>query len=179
MSYEPAPVPAYAPFEQPRAPEGTKTGTVWIWLIVLLPLLSVLSIFTIDFSAYFTSVMQDPTSMSAMLQMYTSPAFLLVTLGSLVLIVVTIVFAFLDWRELTRRGVPSPFHWAFAFLGIAGFGIVYPIGRSVVVKKRTGQGLAPLWALIAVFVLSIVITVVWTVMLMNQVFAMMPAYVYS
>jgi hypothetical protein len=179
MSYEPAPVPAYAPFEQLKAPDGTKTGTVWIWLIVLLPILSVLSIFAIDFRAYFTSVMEDPTSMSAMLGLYTSPAFLLITLGSWVLIAATIVFAFLDWRELKRRGVPAPFHWAFAFLGIAGFGIVYPIGRSVVVKKRTGQGLAPLWATIAVFVISVVVIVVWSVMLMNQVLAMMPAYVYS
>jgi hypothetical protein len=179
VSYENAPVPGYQSFEPPKAPDGTKTGTVWIWLIVLLPLLSVLSIFTIDFSGYLADVMQNPGSVSAMLELYTSPAFLLITLGSWVLIAITILFAFLDWRELKGRGVPSPFHWAFAFLGLAGFGIVYPIGRSVVVKRRTGGGLAPLWALIAVFVVSIIVVIVWTVMLTSQIFAMMPGYVSS
>lgn len=178
MSYENAPTPQYVPFEKPQAPAGTKTGTVWIWLIVLLPLLGLLSIFTIDFTGYFEGVMQNPGSVSGMLQLYTSPAFLLATVGGWLLIAVTIVFAFLDWRALKRRGVPSPFHWAFAFLGIAGFGIVYPIGRSIVVKNRTGGGLAPLWVTIAVVVVSVVVVIVWTLMLMNQIFAMMPGYVY-
>ncbi|MGO4612150.1 hypothetical protein AB4142_38020, partial [Variovorax sp. 2RAF20] len=40
-----------------------------------------------------------------------------------------IVFSWLDFRELTRRGVERPFHWAWSFLGI-----VYPIGRSIIVR---------------------------------------------
>jgi hypothetical protein len=59
-------------------------------------------------------------------------------------------------KELAARGVPRPFHWAFAFLG----GIVYAIGRSVVVARRTGKGHAPIWAEVGVFAFSIVVTTV-------------------
>ena len=68
----------------------------------------------------------------------------------------SVFFAYRDMKQLADRGVPKPFHWAFAFIG----GVVYTIGRSVIVKRRTGRGHAPLWAEIAVFLL-ITALVVW------------------
>ena len=64
-------------------------------------------------------------------------------------------------RELKKRGVQQPFHWAFAFLT----SIVYVIGRSVVVKRRTGGGLAPLWVYIVELILSFIIGIIFTVLL--------------
>jgi hypothetical protein len=165
----------YQPFQPPKAPEGTTTNTVWVWLVVLLPLLSIASLFTIDLAGYMRTVMADPTDIRAQLSIYTSPGYLLTTLGSFVVYALSVVFSALDHRELVRREVPKPFHWAFAFLG----GLVYVIGRSVVVKRRTGGGLAPLWGVIAVFVVSVIATIAWTIWLLDQIFASFPGYVYS
>ena len=63
-----------------------------------------------------------------------------------------VILAAFDHRELTRRGVDRPFHWAFAFLGI-----VYMIGRTVVVKRRTGRGLAPLFVWIGCWIVSVIV----------------------
>lgn len=162
-----------------KAPAGTKTGTVWIWLVVLLPLLGLATIFAFDFEGYMQEVIENPTSMSSQLGIYTSPGFLLSTLFGWLVTALVIVFSALDWRTLKARGVPQPFHWGFAFLALAGFGIVYPIGRSIVVKRRTGGGLAPLWATIAVFVVSAIVVVAWTVWLIQSMLNMMPGYMLS
>ena len=68
---------------------------------------------------------------------------------SWVIIAATILFAYLDYRELKKRGIPQPFHWGFAFLALAGFGIVYPIGRAVVTNRRGAGGLVVMWIAIA------------------------------
>jgi hypothetical protein len=165
--------PGFAP---PKAPEGTKTGTVWIWLIVLLPLVGLVSIFTIDWKGYVdsiipTSLSGSPTSSySGMLALYTSPAYLVSVLLSWVSYGATVLFAVLDVRELKKRGVPQPFHWAFAFLT----SIVYVIGRSVVVKRRTGGGLGPLWAYIVVYALGIVAGIVLSVLIFQYMLASFP-----
>jgi hypothetical protein len=159
--------------EATPAPAGTKTGTVWIWLIVLLPLLSISTLFLIDVTGYISDVMLDPTSVAALMSLYVSPGFL-ATIGiSFVLYALIVVLAVMDVRTLKQRGVPRPFHWAFAFLG----GVVYAIGRSVVVKMRTGQGLAPLWGTIAVFVISMIVSLAWTVWLTQAVYVMIPSTV--
>jgi hypothetical protein len=164
---------AYQPFQPLKAPEGTKTNTVWIWLIVFLPLLSMASIFLIDIEGYMRDVLQNPTSPGSMFSIYTSPGFLITTFGSWVLYGVMVVFAVLDWRTLKARGVPQPFHWAFAFLSI-----VYPIGRAVVVKRRTGSGLGPLWGVIIVYAVSLIVSLVWSFVITAQIMSMMPSYVY-
>ena len=72
-----------------------------------------------------------------------------------------IVFGLLDWRELKAHGVPKPFHWAWSFFVIAvGWPAVYVIGRSVIVKRRTGGGLAPLWVFIGLEVVVFIATVI-------------------
>ena len=167
----------YQAFEPLKAPAGTKTGTVWIWIIALLPLLSIVTFFAIDWKAYIDSIIPanlssaSPTSgYSGMLALYSSPGYLISIALGWVSYGVTVLFAALDFRELKRRGVPQPFHWAFAFLT----SIVYIIGRSVVVKRRTGQGLAPLWAYIVVYVLLLIASIVLTVLIMQYMFASIP-----
>jgi cytochrome bd-type quinol oxidase subunit 2 len=61
-----------------------------------------------------------------------------------------VVAAALDYRALSARGVPRPFHWAWTFLSA----LVYIIGRTVVARRRTGTGLAPLWVTIATLVVT-------------------------
>jgi hypothetical protein len=152
------------------APAGTKTGTVWIWLIVLLPLLSISSLFLIDVAGYTREILTNPTSLAALLSLYISPGFLITVVLSLVLYALVVIFAVQDYRALVKLGVPRPFHWGFAFFGP----IVYTIGRSVVVKIRTGQGLGPLWGAIAVFGVSMIASLVWTFWLTSTIYTMVP-----
>ena len=165
-----------------KAPAGTKTGTVWIWLIVLLPLLGYSAFFLIDWKSYIDSVVESsvtstlggtPSSYSASLALYSSPGYLLSQGLSFVIYALTVVFAALDVRELKRRGVPQPFHWAFSFLTT----IVYIIGRSVVVKRRTGGGMAPLWIYIGEMVLGLIAGVVLAALLIQYMAAALPVSV--
>ncbi|MEQ1737853.1 MAG: hypothetical protein ABL886_15780 [Rhodoglobus sp.] len=157
----------------PKAPPGTKTGTVWIWLIVLLPLVSISSLFLIDVTGYMQAILTNPTSFAALFSLYVSPGFLATVGLSLLLYVLTVIFASRDVKVLTERGVPRPFHWAFAFFGP----VVYVIGRSVVVKIRTGQGLAPLWGVVAVFGVSMIVSLIWTFWLTTTIYTMVPTVV--
>lgn len=151
----------------------TKTDTVWIWLIVLLPLLSIGSLFLIDVQGYMRELLANPQSPNAILSLYTSPGYVITVVASLVLYALVVIFANRDVAELKAREVANPFHWAFAFLGP----VVYTIGRSVVVHRRTGQGLRPLWGMIAVFVISLIVSTVWSILLTQQILAIIPEYV--
>lgn len=152
-----------------RAPEGTDPNTPWIWVFVLLPLLGYLPLFLIPWSSAFSYDPRNPESMvDAQLSILTSPGYLGSILLSFLLYAALVVVAYLDHRELLRRQVPKPFHWAFAFIPSYGI-LVYPIGRAVVMKGRTGGGLGPIWVMIGVFVIGIVVTVAWTVQFMSSV----------
>lgn len=160
-----------SPLDLPlRAPEGTPWNTVWIWLVVLLPVVPLLLTLFVPWGSLFDTVaLADPQSMvQGQLALFTSPAFLLSQLLSYAVFGLTVWFAYLDWRELGRRGVPQPFPWGWAFLNP-----VYPIGRSVVVVRRTGRGWAPMWAAIAVMAVSIGISVVITVTMLAGMTDMM------
>lgn len=136
--------------------EGSPAYTIWIWAIVILPVLSTASIFLIDFRSYVEAGMQAGTTgagTGSPMVMMASPAYLLITLLGWVLYGVTVVFAYLDHRSLVADGYPRPFHWAWAFLS----SLVYVIGRSVLVKRAVGRGTAPMWTAIAVTVVSFVL----------------------
>ena len=157
----------YAPARWRPLPADAPVYTVWIWLVALLPLLNSLALFLLHPQALFASSygvgsgvrISDPFALIGG-PMY----FVVAALGWLVTAAV-IVFSWLDYRELGRRGVERPFHWAWSFLGI-----VYPIGRSVVVRQvAPGRGLAPLWVSIVVFVLGIVVGLVWSISLVAQI----------
>jgi Protein of unknown function (DUF2510) len=144
-----------------RAPEGVAPGTIWFWLLAVgAPVLTLLDL--IPISVWLGQIIAGVSSSpSALLASEFNPAYVLVLLSGWFIYAVCIVFALLDWRELKARGVPRPFHWGWSFFVIAiGWPVVYVIGRSVVVKRRTGSGLAPLWVFIGLEVVTFVVSCV-------------------
>jgi lysylphosphatidylglycerol synthetase-like protein (DUF2156 family) len=103
-----------------------------------------------------------------------SPAYLLVLLSGWFIYALSIVFGLLDWRELKQRGVPKPFHWAWGFFVIiVGWPAVYVIGRTVVAKRRTGAGMAPLWVFIGLEVVTFIVSLVVIVTAIVQLFSLL------
>ncbi len=145
-----------------EAPEGTKWNTVWIWLVVVLPFLPSLGLLTINWSSMFDLSAGSQAEMT--LRMVTNPGYLLSTAGGFIAFGLGLWFAYLDWRELSRRGVPRPFHWAWNLISP-----VYAIGRSVVVRRRTGHGISPLWVTIALLVLSFIFTIYLSALIISSV----------
>ncbi len=138
---------------QPGAPQAINTSTPWIWLIIGLPVLTSLFVLFYDWRGYIEASIESPTgSLDAM----TSPGYLLIVLSGWLSYALCVLFAFLDMRTLSRRGLQRPFHWAWAFLSSA----VYAIGRSVVAGSRTGRPQPTLWAAIGAVVLSLVIGII-------------------
>jgi hypothetical protein len=161
---------------QLKAPEGTKWNTLWIWLILLMPLVSLFSLFTINIGGYMEALVSDPSrpDISGAMSALFTPGFIVATVLGWVIIALTIFFSYLDYRELERRGVPKPFDWAFSFLALAGYGIVYPIGRAVVTNRRGAGGLVVLWIVIAIFVVGLIVGGIWAFGFFNQMIALMP-----
>lgn len=160
----------YAAAEPLTAPVGTPWNTVWIWLVIFVPLLPLVGFFMIDWAGMFDfESMSDPSSGGATqsLAYLTSPAYLLSSVGGWVTYGLSVWFAYLDYRTLERRGVPKPFHWAWTFLSSAAYGI----GRSVVVRRRTGRGIAPMWVTIATIVLSVVLSIVLVGLMLSTIFS--------
>jgi len=157
------------------APPGTKVYNLWIWLVVFAPYLSLPFLFSLDFGGLFSGLdYTDPNSSTQLqFELMTSPAFIGLSVGGWVLGAATILFAWLDWRWLTAAGVPRPFHWAFGFFGLAGYP-VYAIGRAIVTRRRTGQGIAVLWVTIGMIVLSFIVAIVWTATLVATMMSTLP-----
>lgn len=156
------PFPAGA---EPKAPPGTDGNTPWIWLIVLMPIVPMVLLLFVPWHLAFAIDPYDPDPRSGMagtFALYLSPFLWISTVLSYLVYGLSVFFAYLDAKVLAARSIPRPFHWAFTFLG----GIVYAIGRSIVVGRRTGKGYAPIWVEVAVVVLSFVISgVILAVML--------------
>jgi len=162
------------------APAGTRVYNAWIWLAVFLPYLTLPLLFTLDFSKYFASL--DPTDPNSSTQLqfalFTSPTYLGLVFGGWILAALVVVFSFLDWRWLRAAGVPSPFHWAWAFFSILGYP-VYAIGRAVVTRRRTGQGIAVMWVTIGMIVLGGIIALVWAATLVSSMMTQLAPYLNS
>jgi len=165
---------------QPVLRRDIPTNTVWVWLVVFLPLVGVLSLFLFDWSSYiresfYAGLYGEPGAMGTDAIVST-----VATLASVVLGALVVLFSFLDWRQLRARGVEKPFHWAWSFLVLViGSGLVYVIGRGVVLRRRTGSGLAPVWASIVVTIVSIVIAAIWFVIILTQVFTLIEEAQYN
>jgi hypothetical protein len=147
-----------------KAPAGTDWNTPWIWLIVVLPVLPSLLLLFVPWGSMFdidVTATNPYVGMSNSFALFLSPFYWGAIVLSYVGYGLCVFFAFRDAKELAARGVPKPFHWAFAFIS----GIVYTIGRSVVVHRRTGNGHQPIWAEVAVFVVSIGIVIAIMVMM--------------
>lgn len=162
----------------PKAPPGTDGNTPWIWLIVALPLLPTLLLLFVPWGAAFDIDITSPNAYSGMsgtMDLLLSPFYWGAVAAGYLVYGLSVFFAYRDSKELTSRGVPRPFHWAFAFIG----GVVYTIGRSVIVARRTGRGHAPIWAEAGVLLISIIVTVVILVAMfggMADLFRSLPAY---
>jgi hypothetical protein len=176
--YEPAAAAAAAVAprapEQLRAPAGVKPGTVWFWLLAIgAPVLTLLDL--IPTSIYLSQVIGgDSIDPSAAAANVFSPAYVLVLLSGWFIYAVCVVFGLLDWRELKARGVPKPFHWAWGFLVVAvGWPAVYVIGRTVIAKRRTGAGMAPLWVFIGLEVVTFIVTLVVVISAIIEFFSLL------
>jgi hypothetical protein len=149
------PLPAGPPL---KAPPGTPWNTSWIWLIIFLPLLPTFLLLFVPWGSIYDI---DPTASNAyegtrgIFDLLLSPFYWAAIVLSYVVYGLVVFFAFRDYKELAGRGVPRPFHWAFAFIG----GVVYAIGRSVVVHRRTGDGHQPIWAEIGAIAVSLAMTI--------------------
>lgn len=153
------PVPA----AELRAPAGTRWSTPWIWLLVLLPLVSLVTVFLVPLDGLIESSFADPEdALQAQLALYTSPGYLLSIAIGWLSIALSVLFAVLDYRALRAAGVPKPLHWAWGFFAFVS-PAVYPIARAIVVRRRTGAGFAVLWATIGVLLVTIIVTTVYVV----------------
>ena len=160
-----------------RAPAGTSTSTPWIWVIALVPLLSVIPAMFIDWRGILTISLLYPSDPAAQFALFTDPGYLSTVLLGIVATAILVLGAYFDHKQLKARGVPQPFAWPWMlFVFVAGGNLVYVIGRSVVVRRRTGGGLAPLWATIAVHAVSLVVGIVIMSIVFSTVFEFIRYY---
>jgi hypothetical protein len=164
---QPDPYTRQSPAAQLTAPPGTDPSTPWIWLILLVPIVQTLPIFFIDWTGYIEASIADPTGLSAGALLF-SPAYIALFVLGWVGTALMIWFAYLDWRELQRRGVPQPFHWAWIFLTFVVSFAVYTIGRAVVAHRRTGTGLSVMWATIGLIVAGFIVGIVVAAVIVQQ-----------
>lgn len=157
------------------APSGTDPSTVQIWAIVALFALQMIAglvyLGTFDWNGYMAATMATTYSSSydsALIASVFTPAYAAVILSGLLAYWLTVLLAYFDTKVLRDRGVERPFHWAFSFIPSYG-SMVYVIGRSVVAKRRTGSGSAPMWAYIAIFVVGFVLSIVATFASMSSI----------
>lgn len=163
--------PARYPPERPRISDGTPVYNPMIWIITLLPLLSI--VFLLLWNPQFRLVYiggrgtatVDPASVF-------TPTYLLLLFSSFLVYGVSVLLAYLDSERLKRDGVVRPFHWAWSFLS----GTVYVIGRSVIVQKvAPGRGLVPIWVLIGVVVVSIIVSAIKMSAVMSSMISSIPS----
>ncbi|WP_413355222.1 DUF2510 domain-containing protein [Microbacterium sp. 1P06AB] len=152
-----APTPAAAPAPQVPSPAPAsrlRPGTVWIWLAIVASVLPL-----------YTGVFFDAASLARIDGLTPSggiaAGLVLLVAVDLVLVAIAVLFAWLDRRALRRRGIDAPFAWGWAALAFVATLGVYVVGRSVVVRRRTGRGLAPLWGWLAATLLGLVVFAAW------------------
>lgn len=166
-SHEPVPTASSALM----MPNGVDAGTVWIWLVALFPLLG-LGVLLYDFQNIFDLMTQLPTATTFSPFEIFTPGYFAATLLPLAGTAGTIVFSALDFRALRARGVVQPFHWAWSFfvLLVQSYGaVIYPIGRTIVARRR---GARASWvAMIVAIVVQLIVlvaTALWSFQLMSQ-----------
>jgi len=137
----------HALHERPLLPPGTRVDTVWIWLIVVMPWVLASTIFLFDIGTVLDALWVD--DLSGALGHVGEHLAVLVG-SSLATIAGALFFAYRDARMLRAAGVVRPFPWGYAAIA----GLVYVIGRQVVLRKVTSASVAPL-------VVSIVLYVLW------------------
>lgn len=163
------------------------TDTVWIWLVVALPLVSVLALFLFDWRSmleegiYAAVLAEQGGYSSSVLDFSLNSTLFSAGMGLLSLVIggLSVLFSFLDWRQLRARGIEKPFHWAWSFFVFVATAGVYVIGRGIVLRRQTGKGLGPIWGFIAVTIVSIAIAAIWLTFLLRDIFALMQQLMYT
>ncbi|WP_344792533.1 DUF2510 domain-containing protein [Gryllotalpicola daejeonensis] len=158
--------PTAGGLDRPRLPDGAPIYGPLIWVLALLPLLAGVYIWFVhvDISQYVSQLQQldnyDGTGPMPDFNPFAmfGPGYWVMLALSPLLYAAQIVLAVFDQRRLERLGVVRPFHWAWAFLS----GIVYVIGRSVIVRKVAApRGLAAIWVMIAAYVVTMISSAIW------------------
>jgi hypothetical protein len=166
---DPSTAPQYVAPARNTVPATTPVYNPFIWVIVLLPILSIVELFTLNLRALALGSISGGGASS--LALYSNPAYLIGQLAGFLIYAITVLLAFFDWRRLSREGYERPFHWAWAFLSA----IVYVIGRSIVAHRRSGRGYIVLWVYIGITVLSFVVSIIVVSQMMAVMFANLPA----
>jgi hypothetical protein len=152
----------YGPTVLPKAPPGAKVYNLFIWIIVALPIVSIilnlLSVSSIEpvLESILKQAQANPGASTTVPTVTTTPWEVVAEIVGLLITAATIVLAYFDWRALKAQGIARPFHWAFAFIAFIT-PLVYIIGRSIVVRRRAGHGLLPMWISIGVVVVGFVV----------------------
>jgi len=175
---------AYQGANAVSAPAGTSPVTWQIWAIVgLFALQMIAAMFylaTFDLNGYLQSTMSSAmgTDPAASLEVYTylfTPGYIAMMALSFIAYVGTIVLAFLDSKALLARGVPRPFPWALSFVPSYG-SMIYVIGRSVIARRRTGSGMAPMWVYLGLFAVTLVVSIIWGFAAFSEIMSSLSVY---
>jgi hypothetical protein len=146
----------HAPHERPLLAPGTRVDTVWVWLIVVVPWVLASTIYLFDIRAVLDALWIDDTAAALG---HVGLHLGLLAGSSIVTIGLALFFAYRDARALRAVGVVRPFPWGFAAIA----GIVYVIGRQVVLRKVTRASAGPLAVSIVLYVLWYAAFGVWAI----------------
>lgn len=176
--WAPSPPPTFAPAVAPPYATPAKvqadTTTVWIWIAIAASVVPFVTLFLIDWDGYIDGVVGAAGGYGAPEQLLQWQLHTIaVSSISWLALAAVIVFSWLDWRELRRRGVPAPFHWSWSFFALLSGGVaVYMIGRAVVLRRRTvAAGWPPLWVWACLTALGYLVTIIWVVRFMDAIFS--------
>lgn len=148
--------PHRSPAMRPRLPQGTRTETAFIWVIALLPLISIAVGSLYSPTIRYTTIGPEHIRTVDPSSVYDAGYFLVQGVG-LLLYAAGVVLARFDHRQLVARGVVRPFSWPWAFLAAP----VYVIGRFVVLRKvAPDTRRTPMWVHIALLAAAIVINAI-------------------
>ncbi|WP_404446463.1 DUF2510 domain-containing protein [Microbacterium marinum] len=167
LAEEPAEKPASerpAPAREAAAPDRpVRAGTVWVWLAIVASVFPFCSALLVDAvtGARLVGYFVLPAGYDPGPGPWVIAGLVLLTWVNGLSLAASVLFAWLDARALRRRGIERPFGWGWAVLVFVATLGVYIVGRTVVVRRRTGRGWAPLWGWLAALVLGLAALSLW------------------
>ncbi len=146
----------HAPHERPPLAPDARTDTAWIWALVITPWVLASTIFLFDIKAVLDALWVNDSS-GALGHVFLHVGVL--AGSSLLTIGLALFYASRDARHLRRIGVVRPFPWGWAAVA----GIVYLLGRTIVLKQVTRPPLTPLIVSAVLYLLYYAAFGVWAV----------------